>query len=782
MCCITRNPNDCLKDYLSLTVLPPLLAVVDVTCSYTQAGPRELTPAGELIRATASGASQSPQFQPFSFRLGQIAEGTRLKFAFIDQRGRIAGLATVPGAALLRAVTMRQPATMFVDLRKQRAGAARVKMLVDFSRDPNFERDFKGTLESRAQQAKHRQQHGIAASFVALSEAAVDNAKGASVIGDDGGQQRRQSLLLPSAQVTRYESWITKLPRSSRGFASPKHGQHSGSSKHLGRGAKRRFLSLDNGVLRYYTNESKLDLKGQMSLFSHTEWHEVEGYEYALVVENNPKEGAGSARSPHTARRPLAFICDDQESFRCWKIALSLVKGQMLQEEAAALRGPQPPEAAVEGGDALLSGGEEGRHGSSGGDDGDPTQHAADARLLEMQELARQQEARMREEEAQRQQAYAQYGQQEEALQQRQRELAEQQQRLEDMQRQWELDQQQQHEQQQQSQPDRGMAANPNHVSKMGGQAAVARALQDGGGVQSAASLFAAPQFSFQEPPPPQRPPPPRRPPPRKLTALEEAHMRHAEDHRRKLEQLEHDRQVAAAQGIRLEAGDITTTTIVNIEPDEEDEETKQRKRKRKWIIAGVAVLVGLLLLLLLFVVATAMARLNVVSTGVMIESDIPQLTRPPNAVSAALWLRGQAEYAFTNPGYLTVCVSHVDASMFYVDRAASNTGAPPTLTKITPASNIDLMFPHGGGGVRSVSRPIDTCVPPYATVKLQIPFEVRVMLSPALTQSITDDCSASSQRFAVDVLGSGMAYVVICVFSAFSLERGISAWFLIML
>ncbi len=54
----------------------------------------------------------------------------------------------------------------------------------------------------------------------------------------------------------------------------------------------------------------------------------------------------------------------------------------------------------------------------------------------------------------------------------------------------------------------------------------------------------------------------------------------------------------------------------------------------------------------------------------------------------------------------------------------------------------------------------MDTCVPPYSTVRLQIPFEVRVMLSPPLTQSIADDCSASSQRFAVDVLGSGSAYI----------------------
>ena len=55
-----------------------------------------------------------------------------------------------------------------------------------------------------------------------------------------------------------------------------------------------------------------------------------------------------------------------------------------------------------------------------------------------------------------------------------------------------------------------------------------------------------------------------------------------------------------------------------------------------------------------------------------------------------------------------------------------------------------------------------DTCVPPYATVRLQIPFEVRVMLSPQLTQSVADDCSASAQRFAVDVLGTGMAYVAV--------------------
>ncbi len=46
-------------------------------------------------------------------------------------------------------------------------------------------------------------------------------------------------------------------------------------------------------------------------------------------------------------------------------------------------------------------------------------------------------------------------------------------------------------------------------------------------------------------------------------------------------------------------------------------------------------------------------------AAGMMIESDIPQLTRPPNAVSAALWLRGQAEYALTNPGCVVTRSSH---------------------------------------------------------------------------------------------------------------------------
>jgi len=213
----------------------------------------------------------------------------------------------------------------------------------------------------------------------------------------------------------------------------------------------------------------------------------------------------------------------------------------------------------------------------------------------------------------------------------------------------------------------------------------------------------------------------------------------------------------------------LTTTRMIRYEPEGCFDQLpaysplftfllqKKARRRRLWI-AGASVLGVLLLLLLLFVVAMAMARLRVTATGVMIESDIPQFTRPPNAVSAALWLRGQAEYAFTNPGYLTVCVNHVDASFFYVDQAGVTPGAAPTLTKVTPASTVDLMFPRGGP--QRNDRTIDTCVAPGSTVKLQIPFEVRVMLSPPLTQSIADDCSASAQRFAVDVLGSGASYV----------------------
>lgn len=266
---------------------------VDVCNLYPQVGSVELSPNGDLVYATNDAETSSAVFPAHQFRLGQISEDTRLKFAFVDGRGKMSGMATVPGLALLRAVTTHEPATLFVDLRKQHGEAGRVKMQVNFTRVANFERAFRSSLDNRMQSQSLQPTDAASAASSAVS--ALSRRLSAPTATGQAAP-----LLDPDARVY-FESWISKLPRSATGFA--------GKKKKLGPRAKRRFLTLDDGVLRYYTNASKVDLKGQMSLFAHTEVKEIEDLEFGLQVSNKSKSGPGISPSAAVRRCCAEMRC-----------------------------------------------------------------------------------------------------------------------------------------------------------------------------------------------------------------------------------------------------------------------------------------------------------------------------------------------------------------------------------------------------------------------------------------------------------------------------------------
>ena len=82
---------------------------------------------------------------------------------------------------------------------------------------------------------------------------------------------------------------------------------------------------------------------------------------------------------------------------------------------------------------------------------------------------------------------------------------------------------------------------------------------------------------------------------------------------------------------------------------------------------------------------------------GISFDSDIPQLTRPPNAVSAALWLRGQTSYRLTNPSNAELCVRSLNLDLYYLDGSESSGSTTTTMTKVTAASTVDIAYPRGG-------------------------------------------------------------------------------------